>query len=243
MTDPALEKIVFHFRSGPRKGDVTSFIQAHITIGRAADSDLVFDSRDDRNVSSHHAVIRFQNQRFRLADSRSTNGTYINGERLERAILKSGDVIRLGALGPEIEVSIPAETLERTLLDSDQLDLASMTRDSASASKLSDPEVNEKVLRLRHVRFIRNTMVVAIGAAAGIAGFIWTLIEGFELTPPGQYFRAALSLIAGGVILTLVIAVYHGRAGRQRFRFSEMLWMGLVVLLSLAGAYFAWGGG
>jgi hypothetical protein len=243
MIDPAFEKIVFYFRNGPRKGDVTSFVQAHITIGRAADSDLVFDSRDDRSVSSHHAVIRFQNQRFGLVDSHSTNGTYVNGERLERAILKSGDVIRLGALGPEVEVSIPAEIPDRTMLESDQLDLASMTRDSASAPKLTDAEVNEKVLRLRHVRFIRNTMVVAIGTAAGIAGFIWTLIEGFELTPPGQYFRAALCLIAGGVLLTLVSVIYHGRVGRQRFRLSEMLWMGLVVLLSLAGVYIARGGG
>ncbi len=80
-------------------------------------------------------------------------------------------------------------------------------------------------------------MVVAVGSAAGIAGFIWTLIEGFEMTPAGQYFRAALSLIAGGVVATLIFTLYHGRPGHQRFKPIEALWMFLIIMLSLAGAF------
>ncbi len=77
----ASEKIVFKFLEGYRKGDVASFQQMHISIGRASDSDLLFDSRHDRTVSSHHAVVCFQNHCFELTDAHSTNGTYLNGQR------------------------------------------------------------------------------------------------------------------------------------------------------------------
>jgi len=87
---------------------VASFQHVHISIGRASDSDLLFDSRHDCTVSSHHAVVRFQNHCFEFTDAHSTNGTYLNGQRTTHAILKSGDVIRLGTLGPEIEIIIPA---------------------------------------------------------------------------------------------------------------------------------------
>ena len=209
----------------------------HISIGRASDSDLLFDSRHDRTVSSHHAVVRFQDHCFELTDAHSTNGTYLNGQLTTQAIIKTGDVIRLGTLGPEVEIIIPAERADYTILESDQSDLAAMARTRNSDPTQVDLEVSEKILRLRHRRFIRNTMVVAIGTAAGIAGFIWTLIEGFELIPAGQYFRASLSLIAGGLLATFLFAVYHGRPGRQRFKVSELLWMVLIAVISLGGAY------
>ncbi len=231
------EKIVFKFLEGSRKGDVASFQQMHISIGRASDSDLLFDSRHDRTVSSHHAVVRFQDHCFELADAHSTNGTYLNGQRTTQAILKTGDVIRLGALGPEVEIIIPAERADYTVLESDQSGMAAMARTRDSDPAQVDPEVSEKIVQLRHRRFIRSTTVVAIATAAGIAGFIWTLIEGFELTPAGQYFKASLSLIAGGVLATFVFACYHGRPGRQRFKVSELLWMVLIAVISLGCAY------
>lgn len=236
MADVA-EKIVFRFLEGAKKGDVASFAQKNIVLGRASDCDLVFDSRDDRTVSGHHAVVRYRDLSFELSDSHSTNGTFVNGKRSENATLRSGDVIRLGALGPEIEVVIASGSSDHTILESDQLDLASMAADRGSEPTLIDADVSEKILRLRHRRFIRNTMVVAVGSAAGISGFVWTLIEGFEMTPAGQYFRAALSLIAGGVVATLIFTIYHGRPGHQRFKLIEALWMLLIILLSLAGAF------
>jgi len=243
MSGLVSEKIIFFFRDGPRKGDLTSFQQATITIGRATDSDIAFNSHLDQGVSNHHAVVRFRNLNFELTDSHSTNGTYVNGEHKNFTILKSGDVIRLGALGPEIEVSILSDDSDRTMLDHKHLKLVSAGNDPNVVPSLTDPEVNEKILRIRHFRFIRKTMVVAIGSAAGIAGFMWTLIEGFELTPAGQYFKVALSLITGGVIATLIFAIYHGRPGRQRFQPAELLWMTSVVLLSFGGVYLSWSSG
>ncbi|TAK35290.1 MAG: DUF2662 domain-containing protein [Chloroflexota bacterium] len=65
------------------------------SVGRALDNDVVVD---DRRVSRHHVQIREMNQRYFLVDLDSTNGTFVNGERVTRCVLKDKDVISLGGM-------------------------------------------------------------------------------------------------------------------------------------------------
>ena len=51
---------------------------------------------DDSTVSSEHAAIVFEQGRFVLYDLASTNGTYLNDQRIQRQMLYDGDEIRLG---------------------------------------------------------------------------------------------------------------------------------------------------
>jgi hypothetical protein len=234
------EKIVFKFLGGPRKDDIASFQQANISIGRAAGSDLLFHARDYSTVSSHHAVVRYHDFGFELTDAHSTNGTFINGERTYRMVLKNGDIIRLGKLGPELEVIIPSDVSELTVMENVPTGMTRKFRGSGSEASLTDPEVSEKILRLRHLRFVRKIMFLALGTAAGFSGFAWTLIEGLQLSPAPLYFKSAMSLIMGGVLVALVFAIYHGRPGKQRFRVSEILWIALIVALSIGGVLLLW---
>ena len=77
-----------------------------IAIGRATDNDLVLD--DDLLVSRHHAQLRaLPGGRYELADLGSSNGTFVNGRRIERAELEEFDVISIGQhvyrlCGPEL---------------------------------------------------------------------------------------------------------------------------------------------
>src|SRR4051794_11121419 len=64
------------------------------TIGRVADNDLVIDVAE---VSRHHARVTVTGARVAIADLGSTNGTFVNGERVTAADLMAGDEIRLGA--------------------------------------------------------------------------------------------------------------------------------------------------
>ncbi len=102
------------------------------------------------------------------------------------------------------------------------------------------PEARERTLRLRHLRFVWKIMFLSLGTAAGFSGFAWTLIEGLQLSPAPLYFKSAMSLIMGGVLVALVFAMYHGRPGKQRFRLSEILWIVLVVALSIGGVLLLW---
>lgn len=62
-------------------------------VGREADNDLILN--DDR-VSRHHATIEFDGNSFEIIDKHSTNKVIVNGQFVERAALKSGDIIGLG---------------------------------------------------------------------------------------------------------------------------------------------------
>jgi ABC-type multidrug transport system ATPase subunit len=65
-----------------------------ITIGRAGDNNVVLDHP---MVSRYHASIERIGTRYNLRDTRSTNGVFINGKRIERDVwLKEWDEIRIG---------------------------------------------------------------------------------------------------------------------------------------------------
>lgn len=65
------------------------------TLGRDKDSGIHLV---DSYASRSHAAIYYKEQKFHLVDFNSTNGSYVNGERIFESIeLKDGDHIRLGS--------------------------------------------------------------------------------------------------------------------------------------------------
>ena len=67
-----------------------------LLIGRAVDCDVVLDG--DETVSSHHARTRSTADGAVLVDLASTNGTFVNGARIEgERLLVPGDAVRIGS--------------------------------------------------------------------------------------------------------------------------------------------------
>lgn len=64
-----------------------------LVVGREQTSDLVVS---ERAVSRHHARFEKSEAGFLVTDLGSTNGTWVNGERVTNAKLNSGDRIRIG---------------------------------------------------------------------------------------------------------------------------------------------------
>jgi len=69
-------------------------MKERIFIGRDPSSDIVIR---DEMVSKEHAAIYFKNGEFIIDDLNSKNGTFLNGELIERAKLRDGDVIKVGS--------------------------------------------------------------------------------------------------------------------------------------------------
>ncbi len=64
-----------------------------LAIGRAADNDVRIE---DHTVSGHHAkIVTFFNASY-IEDLGSTNGTFVNGQRVTKRTLNPNDVIQIG---------------------------------------------------------------------------------------------------------------------------------------------------
>jgi serine/threonine-protein kinase len=79
----------------PYKGRIFSFTQHDsFLIGRNPDAHLYLP--DDRYFSRNHCLLEINPPRAFVRDLRSTNGTYLNGQRITDAFLNNGDRIQCG---------------------------------------------------------------------------------------------------------------------------------------------------
>lgn len=69
------------------------FLAERMSIGRAADNHLIIA---DESISSHHGEIALDEGSWVITDLGSTNGTKMNGQRVERAVLVHGGHFTLG---------------------------------------------------------------------------------------------------------------------------------------------------
>lgn len=99
-----------HILSGARAGHVERLENPTTSLGRHSASTLRFDPHADLDVSGRHAEIHLVDGKYFLRDVGSTNGTYVNGKRMEpgeNIELHDGDKLRFGGKGPEAEVRTP----------------------------------------------------------------------------------------------------------------------------------------
>jgi hypothetical protein len=99
---------LFIVRSGPTAGARYLLDTDVTTVGRHPEADIFFD---DVTVSRRHAEITRDGAAFELVDQRSLNGTYVNGERVDRATLRNGSEVRIGKFRLNFFVS-PADLIQ-----------------------------------------------------------------------------------------------------------------------------------
>ncbi|ORB73946.1 ABC transporter ATP-binding protein [Mycobacterium scrofulaceum] len=76
-----------------RPGRATESAPGAIKIGRANDNDIVIP---EVLASRHHATLIPTPQGTEIHDNRSINGTFVNGQRVDSAVLHDGDVVTIG---------------------------------------------------------------------------------------------------------------------------------------------------
>ncbi|HID55619.1 TPA: FHA domain-containing protein [Candidatus Poribacteria bacterium] len=75
--------------------------EADLVIGRGAEADIRIPDTS-RKLSRKHAALRFEEGRIMILDLESTNGTFLNGRRIQSAPISEGDVIRMGSIRIEV---------------------------------------------------------------------------------------------------------------------------------------------
>ena len=83
------------------------FDQPVVVIGRDPSCDLVVDQAAWPMVSRMHAELRLEDRRCLLFDKNSTQGTFINGQRVVQPTeIQTGTLIQFGQNGPVLTMEI-----------------------------------------------------------------------------------------------------------------------------------------
>jgi hypothetical protein len=105
ITDELSEKIVSELKSmppgkcgllvikGPNIGEKFFINKEESFIGRSPESDVLLD---DITVSRKHVILKMEENNCRLIDAGSLNGSYLNGNIVEEAVLQDGDRLQVG---------------------------------------------------------------------------------------------------------------------------------------------------
>jgi S1-C subfamily serine protease len=195
--------IEFRITSGARAGASERFEKSVVSIGRHPMNDLRFDANKDIDVSSRHAELRSVGGRHVLHDIGSTNGTFVNGDRITEREVVEGDVITFGAGGPQasfhvmsgaaanapatrVDGGIPAGPEPRTTAKS-----AVLQKQAAPAPKVSAPSAKPRLnteVRIAHAVEKQTgklrQMVLGLGAlvVVGGGGAAWVLMRQAEMS-------------------------------------------------------------
>lgn len=146
-----------------------------IQIGRDPGNDVVIPSP---NVSRFHTQIEKVGQRYRVEDLRSSNGTYVNGERIEGSVwLKPNDSIRVGQY--------------RFVMGKDQLarydDGNGLRVDVVGLNKWVRKDLN--ILQNIYASFNPREFIVVVGQSGGGKSTFVDAVAGYRpATPPSKVY-------------------------------------------------------
>jgi len=98
-------------KRGPNAGSRFVLDQPVTSAGRHPGSDIFLD---DVTVSRRHAQFRWENGEVRVVDVGSLNGTYVNRQAAQSAVLASGDEVLIGKFRL-VFLSTPETTVARTV--------------------------------------------------------------------------------------------------------------------------------
>jgi pSer/pThr/pTyr-binding forkhead associated (FHA) protein len=206
---PKAGKACLMLSTGEAAGTVFPLTQPLVVIGRAADAQVRIN---EHAISSEHALLEMDGTTFTLRDLGSTNGTYVNGERIALAVvLASGDTIRMGSTTFTFvtrEFGFPQGTID---LHGSSSELSIEPRRSrppkASRRVVPMPAAGEYTASMsltdvvsqvrRYWGYVRRSgWIVAVGTSLGVAA---GLADAWLRPPPGSaWFEMALAAGARG---------------------------------------------
>ena len=111
--------LCLRFISGKYQGGEFPLLpEKEIRVGRSNDLEMVLT---EDMVSRRHARIVFENGEIHIEDLNSTNGTFVNGERISRAIIREGDRVLIGT---SILKVVASDSTSRTTEEQARRDMA-----------------------------------------------------------------------------------------------------------------------
>lgn len=163
-------------------------------IGRGLDCDVVLT---DPLCSRVHALLRYEKRGWLLSDNESRNGTYVNGQKIDSAVIADENHIRVGSTEFAFRVTDQPPTIDaagdinltQTIIK--DLPLGGMgDTDLLALSALRDPKQAQELLTLYQLSIKllgcgdpQEVVATALGllqerVKAAVVGFLWINEEG-----------------------------------------------------------------
>ena len=179
--------------SGFSAGTTAVFSKPYIAIGRHPASDLRFDADRELDVSSRHAAILKQGERWYLRDLGSRNGTLVNGHKITGDTkLDNTDQIRLGTQGPNLEFRLVPDSTPDTVTPPPPTGAAQSVRPSVESAPGLRPSV-------------------VAGARAGSAGSSTAQRIRVEVRRQTRGLRTLTGVLFGVLLLVVAAFVFENR--------------------------------
>jgi pSer/pThr/pTyr-binding forkhead associated (FHA) protein len=120
--------------------------QNSVTLGRASENSIVLA---ESKISRQHAQLNWSDNGWEIMDLASSNGTFVNGVRVERRQIQPGDTIQIGdsLLRYEVGEVDPTEAEEAIAIEN-EADLDKTLADATVAIKLSQVDLPRLAVRV-----------------------------------------------------------------------------------------------
>jgi hypothetical protein len=182
-----------------------------ITIGRGQDNDITIN---DASVSRHHATIIQTSSGIIINDNGSSNGTFINGNRInQESVLKNNDILKLGsALIPwmnYVGIKEESHSLQTKIIKEEVSKPNPSPAQAVESSNVQNQNVQQHVI-VQQIGSPSNGLGTA-GFVLGLLGFLtsWAGVGGvigfFGLIFSfAGLFKSPRGLAIAGLILSLL---------------------------------------
>ena len=99
--------IRFNHITGSLAGASAEYDKRSLRVGTSGDCDVRYDLDKDPEVGRYHAAIVMKENAYHILDLGQVGGVWVNGERVQSHVLRSGDRVRFGGDGgPEAEIAV-----------------------------------------------------------------------------------------------------------------------------------------
>jgi hypothetical protein len=181
-------------------GEFPLKMNRQVIIGRSSELDMVLV---EDMVSRKHAKISIRPGKVVIEDLGSTNGTFVNGEKVRQARLKEGDRILIGTSILKLVVhqgggtaELPDEVVKERLEEAAQAQLAKTSKTSSMMGKIEDIPLPD-LLQLFHTSKKNGVLVVTGEHQARIylrqGRVYYTVINGEHSLGPQKSFNRIIT--------------------------------------------------
>lgn len=150
------------------------------TFGRVEDNTFCIP---EPSVSSHHCEVLLRGAEVVVRDLNSTNGTFLAGQQITEAVVKPGQIVRLGNLQMRLEgdqTTPPKKQLDQTVVLPQGVKLDELETGGVKPAKFSaDSQFSKKSNKANMVLII---IIVVLGLI--VAGLLVVAFKNMGSTPP-----------------------------------------------------------